>query len=198
MRNTIPGEAFEWTQNGWAGKGSPDVIWANPPAQAGPPRPSYPGPRPVGFWVSPRMMTPQPAWPSWASAHPDSKKCFLMFRGSLLHLFLPIAFSPVIVTHCKEPGSAFSPSLQVSICIDQIPLSLLFSMLKCKLSQLWLIGKMLHLSSSLWPFLSVSPVCPCLFCTKEPRNEHSSPGVASLGLSGSKGSPPLPCWQYFG
>ena len=29
-------------------------------------------------------------------------------------------------------------------------------------------------SSSPWPFIGLSPVCPCLFCSGEPRTGHSS------------------------
>lgn len=133
MRNIIPYEACEWTQNGWAGKGPPDVIWSNPPAHAGPPKPSYPEPCPLGFWVSPWVMTPQSVWPSYASA--QSSWEWKMFpdiqRESPALVSAHCPFSPVTVTHCKDPGSAFfSPSLQVSLCIDQMPLSLLISRLK--------------------------------------------------------------------
>ena len=41
-----------------------------------------------------------------------------------------------------------------------------------------------------------SPVAPCPSCTGEPRTGHSTPGVASPGLSRGGGSPPLTCWQH--
>ena len=37
--------------------------------------------------------------------------------------------------------------------------------------------------SSLWPFAGLSPVCPSLSYTEEPRTGHSAPGVASPVLS---------------
>jgi len=57
------------------------------------------------------------------------KKCFLIFRQSLLcFIFVPIAFGPVTGHHWKAPGSIlFAPSLQVFQHFDKIPLSLLFS-----------------------------------------------------------------------
>ena len=39
-----------------------EIIWSNPPGQAGSPRAGCPGLCPVRFWTSSRMVTPPPLW----------------------------------------------------------------------------------------------------------------------------------------
>ena len=62
---------------------------------------------------------------------PHSEKVFLdVQREPPVFHFVPIASGLVTGHHWKEPGSVlFAPSFQVSIYIDEIPLSLLFSRL---------------------------------------------------------------------
>lgn len=44
------------------------------------------------------------------------------------------------------------------------------------------------------PLIGLSPVYPCLFCTKEPKS-GSIPCVNSPGLYREEGSPPSACWK---
>ena len=95
------------------------------------------------------------------------KKCFLMFRGNLLCFSLcPLPLVLALGSHQKEPGSVlFSPSFQVFMYIDKIPLTLPFSMLNRSSftpphrrdapAPSWL----------LWPCAGLSPVSPYLPCT---------------------------------
>lgn len=49
-------------------------------------------------------------------------------------------------------------------------------------------------SSSL-PFTGPAPGSPCFSYTEDPQPGHSTPDVASLGLSRGAGSPVSPCWN---
>lgn len=58
-------------------------------------------------------------------------------------------------------------------------------------SQLLLVWQMLQFLADLnAPLPGLSPVCPCLPCTGEPRTGHSTLGVASAVLSGGAGWTP--------
>lgn len=46
------------------------------------------------------------------------------------------------------------------------------------------------------PFPELSPVCPCLSCTGEPRDGHTAPAVSSPQLGRGEGSPSSH-WQHF-
>lgn len=60
----------------------------------------HPGPRPDGFWVSPRTETPHLPWTNCASAQaPSIKTGFLMFRGASVFSFAPISSDPVTGHH---------------------------------------------------------------------------------------------------
>ena len=61
------------SQNGVGWKGALEIIWPKPTARAGPPTAGCPGPCPDGFWISPRMETPQPPWVTFASAQSPSQ-----------------------------------------------------------------------------------------------------------------------------
>lgn len=63
-------------ENGGGWKNPLDVIWSNPPAQAGSPKACCPEPCSEGFWVCISMETPQPHWATCACAHPHSKTVF--------------------------------------------------------------------------------------------------------------------------
>ena len=56
------------SQNGRVSKGLLEIIWSNPPAKAGSPRP-HPG----GVWMSPEKETSQPPWAAWARAPSPSE-----------------------------------------------------------------------------------------------------------------------------
>jgi len=47
------------SQKDWGWKGTLEVIWSNPSAQAGPPTADFPGRCPDSFWVSPRKEIQQ-------------------------------------------------------------------------------------------------------------------------------------------
>lgn len=129
--------------------------------------------------------------------HHTMKKCFLMFRQSLVFQFVPIASHSVTGHHWKEHDSVlFAPSLQLSIHIDKISWTLsspgwTVPTLSCeeRWSSLFifLVALLLNLSSS---FLS-------LLYWGDTRTGHSFPGVASAMLTKGEGSPDLTCWQYF-
>lgn len=108
---------FHWTtesQDVWGWKGPLEIILSYFPAQAGTCRTSSPGPRPQGFWISPKMEAPQPLGnlclcsatltaPDVQSEHPGFQ-------------VVPVVFCPVSRHHWKESGSVtFAPSLQVFI-----------------------------------------------------------------------------------
>lgn len=73
------------SQNGRGWKGTLEVIWPNFPAQPGSSRASCSGQYSDAFWVSPNMETLQPLGNFLQfSGTLMAKKCFLMFRWSLI------------------------------------------------------------------------------------------------------------------
>jgi len=105
--------------------------------------------------------------------------------------FVSIASGLVTGHHWKEPGSGFfAPSLQLFMDIYKIlPEPSLLQAEQPQFPQPFLIGRGVPVPSpSLWPFAGLSPVCPCLSRTGEPRTGHSTPGEASPVLSRGEGS----------
>ena len=87
-----------------------------------------PGPRPDGFWISPRMEAPPPPW--WCSVTLTGKKCLLTSRGTLPRVRVcpwPLVLS--LGTTGRAPtGSVLSaPCLQGFMHVGEIPLSPLCS-----------------------------------------------------------------------
>ena len=101
-------------QNGWGWKGSLEVIWSKPPAQAGPPTADCPGPCPDGFWISPKDgdYTTSLGSLCQCSVTFPVKKCFLMFRGNLLCFSLcplPLVLSLGTTEKSLAPSSLHPP-----------------------------------------------------------------------------------------
>lgn len=107
----------------------------------------------------------------------------LLSRGSLLCVSLcPLNLILSLGTHWKEPGSIFAPSLPIFMGINKIPLQLSFSRQTSPSS-----GRDApDLFSSLWPFAGLSPLCPCVSCTEEPRTGNRTSGVVLEVLSRGK------------
>lgn len=111
------------SENGWGRKRPLKVILPKPPFAEG---------CLDSIWVSPRMKTTQPpGQPVPVLGHPPSQKVFLMLGWNFPRFCLrPLPLVPSLEHHWKEPVSvAFIPSLQVFACIDEFPLSILFSRL---------------------------------------------------------------------
>jgi len=168
---------------------------SNCPAQAEPPRAGCPGPSPGGFWISPRMKTPQPPRATCAkrSVNPHNEKVFPdLQREPPVFQFLPIGTGPVIGHHWKESGSiVFAPSLQTFIYVDNSPSKpCLLEAEQSQLSQHFLVVEMFQsLNSCHGPSLD-SLQFICLSCIGEPRTGHSTPGVTSPVLCRGEGSSP--------
>lgn len=160
------------------------VIWYNSSAQRWSLGAGCPGPCPDSFWISAKMETPQPVLATCASAQSTltMKKCFQLFRQSLIH------FLPPVLSVCTTEKSLSLSSLH--------PPFRHFSRLKSPSSQPFLIREMFQFHCYLGGlFLGLSPVCPCLTCTGEPRTGHNTPAVSSAVLSGRKRISTQHFWQ---
>lgn len=89
-----------------------------------------PGPCPDGFWVSPKLETPQSPWPTCSHVQSPLQSKSVTWCSDRASCFSFHAFSPLTGHQWKWPISAlFAPSPQAFICIEEIPLSLLSSRL---------------------------------------------------------------------
>ena len=108
---------------------------------------------------------------------------------------VPTASRPVTGHHWEEPGSIFfTPSHQVFIHIDKIPLSLLFSRLSCPSS---LSLSSCERCSSALIFVALHWTCSgksmsLLYWGAQHWTQHTS--CVSPVLSRGAGSPPSTCW----
>lgn len=70
----------------------PELIWRSsgpmPLLRAGSVRAGYSGSYPVGFWVSPRMATPQPLWATSFCVWSSVKKFHFLFKWNLSYFSL--------------------------------------------------------------------------------------------------------------
>lgn len=108
-----------------------EVIWTNPPAQAGLFRGGCSGPGLDNCWISSMMETPQPFWATCGSAQPLAHWKSISRCSEETSCVSVSASGSVTGHHSEEPGSFFFTSYpQVFVDIDKIPLSLLFSKLK--------------------------------------------------------------------
>lgn len=80
---------------GWGWKGPVGFIWPYPLPKRGHPEAGCPGPCPDGFWISPRLETPQAPWATCAGARAPSHwesgswgSARLYTRGGVLPLCL--------------------------------------------------------------------------------------------------------------
>lgn len=95
----------EWLRSA----GTSGDIWPNTLPQAGPPRASWPGPHPGGFWTSPRRRFHNLTGNLHQSSNTCTAKYFLMFRRNLLHPSLcPLPLVPRVGT---TENSTAPPSL---------------------------------------------------------------------------------------
>lgn len=93
--------------------------------------------------------------------------------------FVPTASGPGTGHYWKEPGSTFTPSLQIFIYAGKSPAELsLLQTDQSQLSQPYPTGEMLQsLRHVCDPFPGLSPVCPYFCFTGESRTGHSTSDV---------------------
>lgn len=160
------------------------------------------------------MGTPQPPWVACSSVWTllQDKNIFLMFKwNSMCFLFVLIASFPVTGHHWEKSVCIFFiDSHQVFIHVDNVPLSFPFSRLT-----VWAFPGSLCMadapivSSSLWSFTGLIPVCPLLcwwaqnwthhqrcLTTSEERGEITSLPLLANCSSGCHW--PLPQWHIRG
>lgn len=82
----------------WGLKGLLEVSWSNPFAQMGSPRASCPGPRPEGFWISPKMEALLPPWAVCTSAQWHHREKMSTFRWTP-------AFQSALTASVLTPGT---------------------------------------------------------------------------------------------
>lgn len=146
-------------------EGTSEAHRVQPHVQAGPPNAGCPGPPPDGFWVSPRVETPQSLGNLYqCSITLKVKNCFLLFRGILLCFSLyplPIVLS-LSTTEKSLNASSSQPPFSYLYTLIRFLLSLLFSKLNTYFSQPFPIGEMLqslhHLRGLSLDSLHVFPV----------------------------------------
>ena len=146
-------------------------------------------------WLSPSMAIPLPLWaPLAVSNHHHSEKHFsCTYSEFTMFQPVPIASHPSIV-HLWEDSGLVSSTHSHYVAVDSNKI-LLLSFLYLKLDK----PISLSISSHAMCF-SLSPdhfcghllVCPCLFCTGEPRNGHSTPHVSHQGWAEGKDRLPWP------
>lgn len=154
---SLTGDLAFFSQEGWGWQGALEVLMSNPEAQAGPPQAQdcvqlaseYLWQRRCHNLSGSPVLVLLSLW--W--------KCFLMFRGNLLFQFVPFASGPITGLHWEGPGSLFALSLQIFMhknlpqaCSRLISPSCLGFPHRRDSPVPW---------SSLWPFLGLSPICPC-------------------------------------
>lgn len=100
--------------NGLGWKGLLEVIWSNPPAQAGTHGAGCPTPCPSGFWRSPVEETPQPLWATCAST-PSPTQWRSASRCSEGASRVPVCAHWLLSWHWAPLNIAW---LEGTICVD--------------------------------------------------------------------------------